>query len=435
MTGAGSAPVKAQALACPNCGAPVELRGFANTLTAVCGNCATVLDTSTPAIQILHQFDQRQIRKPAIPLGSRGKFGNVLYEVIGFQVRGIEDGETVWEWAEYVLFNPYRGFLYLTEYHGHWNLVRPVHALPALPQAGRRPAATWRGLNFRHFQHAGAKTIFVLGEFPWRVQVDETVGVDDFTSPPYVLSAERTGNETTWSEGEYLEGRQVWQALGLKRSPPPVSGVYINQPSPAQHGGSGVMKLCGLLEFGVLLLLLFFLTFDRQETVLREEHYFAPAPNSEASFVTPVFELKGHPSSVVVQTQTDLENNWVYFNYALINNDDGHAYDFGREVSYYHGADSDGTWTEGGRNDRVRIPAVPPGHYYLRVEPESDPKTPRRVEYTIIVGRDVPDYTYYVIAALLIPLPAIFIVWRRYKFEYLRWQESDYAVNWSKSEG
>jgi hypothetical protein len=420
------APVKAKALSCPNCGAPVELRGFANTLTVVCGNCATVLDTSTPAVQILHKFEQRQIRKPKIPLGSRGKFDNKPYQVIGFQVRGIEDEGTVWEWGEYVLFNPYRGFLYLTEYNGHWNLVRPLHALPGVRPAGRRPAATYDGRSFRHFQHATAKTIFVLGEFPWRVHVDEAVVVDDYTSPPYVLSAERTGNETTWSEGEYLEGRKVWGALGLKGSPPQVSGVYVNQPSPSKDGARGVLRLCGLLELGVLAALLFFFATDRRETVLKEHHTFSPSPHSEASFVTPVFELKGHASSVVVQTETDVENQWIYFNYALINNDNGHAYNFGREVSYYHGTDSDGTWTEGERNDRVQVPDVPPGHYYLRVEPETDPKTPR-VDYTIIVRRDVPNMIYYLIAALVIPLPAIFIIWRQYKFEYQRWQESDYS--------
>jgi Domain of unknown function (DUF4178) len=433
MTNARAPQVKVQALFCPNCGGQVELRGFANTLTAVCTHCATVLDTSTPAVQILHKFDERQIRKPAIPLGTRGKFDNTTYEAIGFQVRGIEDDETVWEWAEYVLFNPYRGFLYLTEYHGHWNLVRPVHALPAINKGRLRPVAAWHGRTYGHFQHAMAKTLFVLGEFPWRVQVDEKVIVDDYTCPPFVLSAESTDNETTWSEGEYLEGRQVWQALGLKGSPPQAYGTYLNQPSPQKGNSRGVVALCGVLEIAVLALLLFFLTFDRRETVLNESHQFVQTPNAEASFVTSVFALKGHPSSVVIETHTDVDNHWVYLNYALINSDTGHAYDFGREVGYYYGRDSDGSWTEGGRNDRIRIPSVAAGSYYLRVEPEGEPNSPP-VHYTIVVRRDVPNYTWYVIAALSLPLPAIFITWRRYRFEYQRWQESDYAVKWSKSE-
>ena len=55
------------------------------------------------------------------------------------------------------------------------------------------------------------------------------------------------------------------------------------------------------------------------------------------------------PANVEITINTDLHNNWVYFNFALINQDTGQAYDFGREVSYYFGSDSDGSWTEGNR--------------------------------------------------------------------------------------
>src|SRR6266576_632867 len=94
--------------------------------------------------------------------------------------------------------------------------------------------------------------------------------------------------------------------------------------------------------------------------------------HGEASFVTNDFELGGHTSNVEVETSTDLDNHWIYLNYALINEDTGQAFDFGREVSYYHGYDSDGSWSEGGPNDKVAVPSVPAGRYYLRVEPESD---------------------------------------------------------------
>ncbi len=433
MTPAQPPPVKLKALTCPNCGGQVELRGFSNTLTVACTHCSTVLDASSPTIQILYKFQKKQIRQPQIPLGSRGKFDGNSYQVIGFQVRGIEDDETVWEWAEYVLFNPYRGYLYLTEYQGHWNLVRPVYSLPVVNKGHSRPTAELHGRAYKHFQHAMAKTLYVLGEFPWRVQVGEKVIVDDYVSPPSVLSAETTGNESTWSEGEYLAGQQVWQALGLKGSPPRARGIYANQPSPHKDGGAGVMRLCGLLELAVLVLLLFFLVFDRRETVLNEIHQFAKTATEESSFVTSVFELKGHASGVVVETKADVENHWIYVGYALINADTGHAYDFGREIGYYHGSDSDGSWSEGGHEDSVRIPAVPGGHYYLRVEPEGEANSPP-VSYTIVVRRDVPNYTWYLIAALLLPLPAIVIVWRRYMFEYKRWQESDYAVKSSSSE-
>ena len=129
---------------------------------------------------------------------------------------------------------------------------------------------------------------------------------------------------------------------------------------------------------------------------------YQPGTQQEASFVTPAFELKGRPRPTWKSPpRPNLYNNWAYFNFALINEETGQAYDFGREVSYYTGRDSDGTWTEGSTSDRVIVPIVPPGRYYLRVEPEMA-KDAQSVGYTIRVRRDVPTSAWFwIVAALL----------------------------------
>jgi hypothetical protein len=120
-----------------------------------------------------------------------------------------------------------------------------------------------------------------------------------------------------------------------------------------------------------------------------------------------------------------VSNNWIYLNYALINQDSGQAWDFGREVSYYSGYDSDGSWTEGKRNDAVVIPSVPPGHYYLRIEPEADPALPS-IPYTVDVTHDVPVFGIYGIAFVALLVPVVIISFRAYTFERSRWSESDH---------
>src|SRR5947209_3929886 len=127
--------VKAKALSCPNCGGPVELRGFAHTLTVVCPSCHSVLDASTPLVTIIQKVQHAQHINPLIPLGSRGTFENTVWEAIGYQIREIqsEPGEG---WSEYLLFNPYKGFRYLSEYHNHWNYIRLLPALPEQTGAG-----------------------------------------------------------------------------------------------------------------------------------------------------------------------------------------------------------------------------------------------------------------------------------------------------------
>jgi hypothetical protein len=177
----------------------------------------------------------------------------------------------------------------------------------------------------------------------------------------------------------------------------------------------------------------------RQEDVFRQSYSYSLNHPGGASFVTPVFDLKGRTSNVELAIRTDLSNNWAYFNFALINEQTGQAYDFGREVSYYFGRDSDGSWTEGSAGDRVLIPSVPAGRYYLRVEPEMDPGTIARnrlsaMSYELRLRRDVPAYSYFWIAALLLLVPPAASTLRSAGFEKARWAESDYAPAESDSD-
>ena len=375
---------------------------------------------------------------PLIPLGTRGKFSGAAWEVIGFQTRSACGENDPWD--EYLLFNPYQGFRYLTAYQGHWNLVTPMEAMPVRISLGSRPAVSLDGRLFKHFAGAEAETTFVLGEFPWRVKVMDKVIADDFVDPPTVLSAETTDEEVTWSRGEYTPGTEIWKAFALPGSAPSPIGVYLNQPSPhASHGG--VWKSFLWLVLLLIGLAIAFAAASRGNVVFENTYHFSTADTGEPAFVTPIFELTGRTAAAELQIATNLSNNWAYFNFALINQDTGQALDFGKEVSYYSGVDSDGSWSEGGDNAEVFIPSVPPGRYYLRVEPEMDvpgatstsatarSNVTRRfnaVNYSLALRHDVPNYTWFWIAAFLLLIPPVFYSIRARVFETKRWMQSDY---------
>ena len=69
---------------------------------------------------------------------------------------------------------------------------------------------------------------------------------------------------------------------------------------------------------------------------------------------------------------------------------------------------------------------MPPGNYYLRIEPESDPNR-GLIRYVVTVKRDVPQASFFGLAALALLVPAGLITWRSLNFEHLRWAESDYG--------
>src|SRR5213080_3730365 len=129
-----SGPPKPQpkALSCPKCGAAIVLRSFGQAETVVCGSCRSILDAQDPHLAILQLEAATREVKPLIPLGTRGKLRGTDYEVIGFQRRSTSVEGITYYWQEYVLFNPYKGIRYLSEYHGHWNDISVCKTLPAV---------------------------------------------------------------------------------------------------------------------------------------------------------------------------------------------------------------------------------------------------------------------------------------------------------------
>lgn len=410
-------------LNCSNCGGPVEIRAPEQTVNVACRHCGSILDARSPGVKVLQRVKKAQKVEPRIPLGSRGHLRGAEYQVLGFQVRAIRVEGTAYSWREYLLFNPEHGFRYLTEYDGHWNDVALLKSAPRVFQSGGRPAAELHGQVFKHFQTATAETTYVLGEFPWEVRVGDQVTVADYVAPPRMLSSETTGDEKTWSLGEYVTGTRIWEAFKLPGKPPPARGTYANQPSPHAPVARRAWKAFALLFALWMALAIGRMVLAPSQHVLTTSYAFDPFKADSSVLVTEPFTLEGRPSNVEVELDTDLSNAWAYFNFSLLNLDTRTAIDFGREVSYYYGVDQGESWSEGDRDDRAVVPTVPAGRYVLRVAPEG----PSSVQYSLRVRRDVPNPLFYFVALLLLIVPPLFLSLRAGSFETARWAESDYA--------
>ena len=430
-TGPGERPpVPVRALNCPSCGAPTAVRLFGHAVNVVCQSCHTLLATRDAGVTILQQYKDAVRYEPLIPLGTRGKLKDVIYEVVGFQVRQVEIDGTRYQWREYLLFNPYKTFHYVTEYDGHWNFVTP---LPLLPGGGPTPgngARSYHGQSFKHFQTATATTVFVLGEFPWQVRVGEKATAVDYVAAPRMLSAEVSADkEVTWSLGEYIDGADIWGAFALPGRPPDAKGIFSDQPSPYGPIVRRIWKTASVLAALATLVWLAYIVTAREKQAFTQGFAFDARPGSSASrgadtsFVTPTFELDGRASAVRVDTAADIDNQWLGLGYTLINDETGDTLDFGREVSYYHGVEDGETWTEGSRADSVTLPAVPAGRYFLRIEPDGD-RNNKPIQYQVTVVRGVATSIWFFIALLLLLIPPGLTTWRAMTFERRRWEEA-----------
>ncbi|HEX8450797.1 MAG TPA: DUF4178 domain-containing protein [Longimicrobium sp.] len=411
-------------LRCPQCGGAVTVRAAGRTVSVVCGSCGSVLDAQDPGLRVLQIFQQKLTHSPRIPLGTRGRLHGAEWEVIGFQIRSVTEEAVQYPWSEYVLFHPERGFRYLTEENGHWTDATPLHNIPKMGTAGGRPIATLNGETFKHFATDTAATTFVLGEFPWEVHVGDEELVRDFVHPPRMLSWEDTAGESTWTLAEYVPPATIWKNFGLPGLPPAPRGVFACQPSPHTDRSRRYRR-----AFMILMALFTVLTVGRCATarndrVFSERYAFRPGlPEDSNSIEAGPIVLTGRPAALQVEVDTDLDNAWAFFSFALVNEETGKRLEFGREVSQYHGVEGGESWSEGSSSDEVRLPSVPAGRYQLLIDPEAEVP----VGYTVTLTHDVPGTGFFFAAFLLLAAPAALAAFASIGFESQRWQESDYA--------
>jgi hypothetical protein len=391
---------KVSGLNCPNCGAGIELRSFTNATSVVCQNCLSVLDARDPNLRILQEAQSRQRIVPDIPLGTRGTFAAGTFEAIGFQERTVYEDGVAYSWNEYLLFNPYKGFRYLTVYRGHWNFVQTLNTLPqnASPNTVRVGDTT-----FKIFSNSMAQTTFVLGEFPWMVKVGEQVQVTDYIAPPKVLSAETTPEEIVWSMGDYMTGAEVWSAFRLATPVPLAYGVFENQPAPLADKVGSLWRTSLILSAAALLVA-FLLYGTGSRKIVFHQSYAVGSPISAS------FDVPGHESNLELKT-TNQTGEPIYVQYSLAR-DGANAIKFGRQVR------------TGGTGDVATIPSISSGRYVLSAE--ADAPTGLTIgQYEIELRRDVPSLGWFFGALALLLIPPILHSLRASSFERSRWAGSD----------
>jgi hypothetical protein len=192
----------ARAVTCPSCGGTVQVRAAGFSVTLVCEYCGSVLDVANPDVALIEKH-KRAAAQLAMPLGSRGSVLGNEYQVVGFMRRSIE-GEG---WDEYLLFNPYVGYRWLVEEDGEWSFGT---MLLSLPDVDSLPAVRVGAVAFRNEDQEYIATVDnVVGEFYWRVKVDDAVELMNFEGAAATLSREAQNDEVNWTVSNPLRRSDV----------------------------------------------------------------------------------------------------------------------------------------------------------------------------------------------------------------------------------
>lgn len=403
-------------LSCTKCG------GILNVLSAeseriACVHCGALHEIKPGSVLEFVAAQKKFRGELVIPLGTTGKFDKVPYVVAGFLRQEATGGGERWSWDEYLLFNSESGFRYLTSDAGHWSLEDPV--LPGeIEDPAPSDAATHircRGKRFRLFEKAKPSVRLVAGEFPWRVEVGESVKGADYVAPPLGISKELyskgRSSETNYSLARYMTADEVESAFGLSGLPRPKT-VGAMQPNPYP-------LLVGPWIFGMIALLFVAIVvglFTSKRVVWKgsfEVHSTKP-------FTTPPFRLEGNRHLAVRGFSPVSANEAV----TVLGEIEGPAAEaFELWMAFETGYDDEGPWSEDSRLAVEYLPGMPAGQYTATFT--SMYVTPRTVDIEIQEG--VFRWSHLLIAAIAISALPILLGIFYLKFETERWKDSDYS--------
>lgn len=443
-----------KSLKCPSCGAPHELQAGGISQTLVCGFCDTAMDLNQDAtFKSVVQFEQSKAKIPAkIPLGSRGipPGSNTEYTCIGYLSKFCRVDGAIYRWAEYLLYEPSKGYRWLTESNGHWSLLAPLRQVPT--KFGSEPVGyppntevKLGATTFKHFQKTTATVEYVAGEFYWRVRVGESSEVSDFVAPPQVLSADCSQSEVNWSLGTYVEGAALWKAFRLSGSPPAPRGIANNQVNP--HKAAAQRRWT---TYAVALLATFgFLTV---RTLTERGKFFDETFNYRDYEPDRVQQKKlqvpaGQHNLAITVIAPSLSQRWADFVVTLVDPKTQEARSGSTSLYHQSGVDDGEAWSESVTRSTIHFAHVPGGEYDLQVEPLSNvvgqdqpegPGTPKSFPntlfgYTLQASLSQAHWGYLWMVVLLGLIPPLWSGWRSSSFETSRWSESDHAPasSWS----
>ncbi|ESQ87253.1 DUF4178 domain-containing protein [Asticcacaulis benevestitus] len=442
-----------KAFQCPNCGGPIELRAVGITVTAVCRQCSSIIDAANPDLRVI-QAARQAACSTSIEIGSRGELYGVVWEVIGYTRKSVRG--TIYAWDEYLLFNPWEGFRFLSQSNGHWTFFKRQNS--AIDGIGRRNSLTLSGHTYTVFNKDYVVVESVKGEFYWRVKIGDESYAADYIRPPYMLSSEATTDEINISLGMYVDKAVLKKAFPEARLPS-ASGVGACQPPP-YHDKAGKIVQMGLLAacaaivlhiaMGIALPSQTMVDITGQPIVVKPSPPNAlpvsgamwGAPNETSVGQTEGQTLKSEPfvlprnGNIRIDTSTWIYNGWADFDLTLVNDKTSVSFPIKQSVSYYHGVDDGESWSEGKNKARTWVSNVPAGTYHLLIESESDQFTKDgQLPFNLTLRRGVNEMSNLWIALFLIAIYPAIVLFRRWSFESQRWSNSDYTPGGDRNEG
>lgn len=368
-------------MVCTECGAPIEVRAPGKTERVTCLQCRAIFDVTSG--RPIHAGSQEDAPiRPVVPVGSPVRFGAAEYTLMGFLQRSTSDDQgTTYAWQEYLLADNEGGYRWLVQdSENHWSIFEPITAGSDI-----QPVVQYGGKAYRFFQHGEARVGYLEGEFYWNAGVGQTSYTADFVSPPHMLAAEfssqdSTKGEANWTHGVYVPVADVRKALGTGEIARP-RGVAPNQPFPHK----AILPIWLLSSLAIIAIGVLVASSTSSENVLDRRYDVVANPQlppdakaGEEPYqeVKEEITLKGG-KNIRIKAAADLQSTWLGLSGLIYpkkdrDPDNPVVQPFEIPIEHFSGFDEGEAWDEGSKDRSVHLSALPEGEYVLLVRVYKD---------------------------------------------------------------
>jgi hypothetical protein len=404
------------------------MRAKGISITFACESCGSIIDSTREGFKVLTKFSQQKelLDSLAIPLGSRGVLFEVEWEIIGFLTKQ----DVTWEfcWDEYLLFNPYHGFRFLIHSDGHFSFAEVLTKRPVGSPRGRTIGVD--DAVYSLFHRGVCQVKAVVGEFYWRVRLDDCCDFADFVSAPQGITMEvsqaSSDAEATFSRSRYLPLGSVEAAFGISSLPTPFK-VSPTQPNYFDKALTSIRSTVILCCMVVFLSQLYFVARCKQQQVLQTSRTFTRAEAGAEQLIGEI-EIRGNHTNVEIQSDSPVMNSWVEVAYELESEDGTESGWASQAIEYYYGYSGGESWSEGSTREVSTIGGLGAKRYKVFATVDADSFS-RDLASSLVtrITADVPIWSNFFLAiGVLLALPC-FLFFRGRVFERKRWEESDYS--------
>ncbi|MCP5496023.1 MAG: DUF4178 domain-containing protein [Leptospiraceae bacterium] len=418
----------AETIRCPSCASPLTLQGDSDKIaTVVCDSCSSVVELDAGVALLTGKVKKELSKVFTFPIGAAGKLNNVDWMIVGRQRQDWkEDGEKGFD-LEYLLYNPDKGYLWLSESNGHYYIGEPTDTAPEKSLMDihiPKTTCSIGGMKFRYFESGTLSLTYVDGALPWVAKIGDKVKYAEAIHPPYLYTEEnviktKDGKnfvaEVEFFKSYYIEPEVIAKAFKMKL--PPTYGVSPAQPyKPAWK--QGLLTKLGLIVGGFLWVSSCFMGMSGEEVINQP---FAVKDLNKKEVFTKSFTTDKEDETLQITINATLKNSWTEVAVALFKESaDEVIADDDLGIEYYEGYEDGEHWSEGSKSQDIYWKIKEPGKYKLLLTiPQAETSENTRVN--VIVQKGIRRvYMLFLLSFAWFAFPIIFLI-RKFSFETKRW--------------